>query len=435
MESFLEGRDEAGGFALKIRSFANDTNGSIVIQVALLMPIILGFGAFAIDVTYYHYVKNRLQSAADASALASVRSLAVNNGQVLQVAADFAAENVPSGFGTVVKSSDVTIGTFDTSTKIFSGGGINPNAVRVNAVKDTGHQNAPVRFLSGIFGSGAVSISTTATAVLNPPTACVIALSSNAAGSIATSGSGKISVPNCGIYSNSKNGSSLQTSNSTTITGKTITTAGGYSGSGFSPVPKTNQLAIADPLLKVPEPTIPSVCTTVDATISADITFPANSRFCGNTKITGGATVTFAPGVHFFTGGTFTLQNSSNVQAINVMFFLAKDAILDSSAGGVFKMTAPQTGTYKGIVLFQSRDTPSVVAMKLTGSKDFYMDGTVYLPKTDLTFLGSSDLNLTTNAGYVIANTFKFSGNSSLNIDSHGGAVASGLANKAVLVN
>ena len=49
--------------------------GVIAILIALLLPIMIGFGAFAIDFSYRFLVRSELQNAADATALAAAACL------------------------------------------------------------------------------------------------------------------------------------------------------------------------------------------------------------------------------------------------------------------------------------------------------------------------------------------------------------------------
>lgn len=54
---------------------AKTQKGSITLTVALLLPVLLGLMALAIDIVYLQLVKNELQNDADAAALAGARSL------------------------------------------------------------------------------------------------------------------------------------------------------------------------------------------------------------------------------------------------------------------------------------------------------------------------------------------------------------------------
>lgn len=77
----------------KGRFFASE-KGSVMILVALMMTVLLGFGALAIDVGDLYFTRRQMVTAADAGALAGARELAVGNGSnAVNVARDIAEKN------------------------------------------------------------------------------------------------------------------------------------------------------------------------------------------------------------------------------------------------------------------------------------------------------------------------------------------------------
>ena len=83
-------------------------------------------------------------------------------------------------------------------------------------------------------------------------------------------------------------------------------------------------------------------------------------------------------------------------------------------------------------MIFHSRQSYKK-SNKITGSPDFILDGTIYMPTHDLTLGGSGTINNVAKAGYVIADTFTYNGSSTFTFDSYTGVVAPH-GNKAVLV-
>ena len=59
----------------RVTAFARAETGQSAVIVALLMTVICGFAALAIDLGYGYYQKNDLQTAADAAALAAASQL------------------------------------------------------------------------------------------------------------------------------------------------------------------------------------------------------------------------------------------------------------------------------------------------------------------------------------------------------------------------
>ena len=71
-----------------------DERGAVVVVVAMLLVVILGFTALVIDLSWLFVVRGELQNAADAGALAGVVEL-VNNGEgfAKTMAVTFATED------------------------------------------------------------------------------------------------------------------------------------------------------------------------------------------------------------------------------------------------------------------------------------------------------------------------------------------------------
>jgi hypothetical protein len=148
----------------KIRRLATDRRGATAMVFATLTPLLLGAGAFAVDMAHYRYVDSRLQSAADSAALAGIRSLD-DEGIATSEAVEFAQRNVPESYGTVTQASDVDIGIYDPATDSFTvASGEDVNAIRVRAVRSAERDNAPPRILSAFLGIEPINITATAIA-------------------------------------------------------------------------------------------------------------------------------------------------------------------------------------------------------------------------------------------------------------------------------
>ena len=76
---------------------ASDERGIVAVVVALLLVVLLSFGALALDISSLFVVSNELQNAADAGALAATRFLYSADGQQLNAGAN--AVGVAAGQG------------------------------------------------------------------------------------------------------------------------------------------------------------------------------------------------------------------------------------------------------------------------------------------------------------------------------------------------
>jgi Flp pilus assembly protein TadG len=148
---------------LSLRALREDRRGIVAVFVALSVPVLIGSVAYAIDFTNYRLVASRLQAAADAGALAGVKSLDKPATSVTE-AVRFAGLNVPSDYGNVTVASDVTVGNYSVAKGFVAGVNADSNAVRVSAVRTPERGNAPKRILSVFWGPDEISLATQATA-------------------------------------------------------------------------------------------------------------------------------------------------------------------------------------------------------------------------------------------------------------------------------
>ncbi|PKN38427.1 MAG: hypothetical protein CVU62_06160 [Deltaproteobacteria bacterium HGW-Deltaproteobacteria-2] len=154
-----------------IPKLLND-RGVTAIVVALLMIVFLGIAALAVDIGYNVMVKNQLQNAADAAALAGARQLGEiyktknsvtdpEKSNVIQIVKDTASSNKAAGVSVTVTDADIILGDWNPADKTI----INvaaPHAVQVNAKNDNIHT-----FFARIFGKDIVGAKVKATASLS----------------------------------------------------------------------------------------------------------------------------------------------------------------------------------------------------------------------------------------------------------------------------
>lgn len=106
--------------------------GATLVLAAVLIVLVLGMVAFAVDIGYIVLVRTQLQVAADSSAMAAA---AVNMSEpfasVLTTATRFAGCHVAGGRRVEVDAANVECGRWDFSTRRFTLSGSRSNAVRV----------------------------------------------------------------------------------------------------------------------------------------------------------------------------------------------------------------------------------------------------------------------------------------------------------------
>jgi hypothetical protein len=176
---------------LDISSKLKNENGVTAVYVAILLVIFVGVAAFAIDVGYHRVVRNQLQNAADAAALAACNHFYPRNTPVTFPApppswADASTEAASAITMNTADNKQVQVGTTVMGwwdiTQAYPGSMSAPSttypppsqncgpAVSVTITKSAGQNDGPiVSFFGNIFGVQMTDMSATATAVAASP--------------------------------------------------------------------------------------------------------------------------------------------------------------------------------------------------------------------------------------------------------------------------
>jgi len=156
--------------------------GVSAVIVAIVLTMLIGFTALAVDVGFMYVTKNELQNVADAAALAGAGHLGsiyaglsyedqqthmFTRANIMAVVQQVAGKNQAAKMNISILDADVTIGTWDGSTLTpMADPLVGPDAVRVIARRD-GSANGPITtFFAKIFGIDSVDVSADATAAL-----------------------------------------------------------------------------------------------------------------------------------------------------------------------------------------------------------------------------------------------------------------------------
>ncbi|WP_231748557.1 pilus assembly protein TadG-related protein [Burkholderia latens] len=162
--------------------------GAVAITVALLMTILLGFAALAIDIGYLFVVRNELQNAADAAALAGAPCLypraqcsnqtahapdwATAQAQTVQgVSLNKSSNKALTGYTTDVSYGywDVTGSVHGLQSSMPASPAVGMPAVQVVVTRSATKNGGVPTFLATIWGTKSVSESAVAVAVVSNP--------------------------------------------------------------------------------------------------------------------------------------------------------------------------------------------------------------------------------------------------------------------------
>ncbi len=167
---------------LRPRSFSRDESGTVLIMAGILLVVFLGFGALAIDIGRIAVVRNELQNAADAGAMAGARGLVPfinlaapvpywSNGQAVALQ----TVRLNKADGAFLTNCQIEVGYWNFLTKQMQSTAIAPTnldapAVRVTVRKTAGQNGGPVPlFLARIWGRNLADTSATASSAISGP--------------------------------------------------------------------------------------------------------------------------------------------------------------------------------------------------------------------------------------------------------------------------
>jgi len=325
--------------------FLGDNRGAISVLAALLLPILIGFTALAVEYGNGLLAKGQNQRIADLAAYAG--ALAYNStGSTDTMTA--VAQNVAALNG--ISASNVTV-QLVTSPRLSSSSAVNVKIETTNNL-----------FLSRVISNiSSLSISSSAYAQLNGQTSsCILALSASGTG-VTLNGGTRITASTCAVNSNT----TVSVPCGTTMTAKAIT----YNSSS---VPSQPCSGISGTITKT---------ATADPLSSNTMVTTATSRL----STVSGYTSPSAPSVTTGTDISFDWTTSGNNSASKKAQTVGCTATWNSSTS-TWTMTCPAGGTYNfGNITVGGGITVSFDA-SATGTSTYNFSGSINNTGTAMTF-------------------------------------------------
>lgn len=406
------------------RSFRASEGGQVIVLISIVMAgLLLGVG-LAIDAGTLFVARRSAQSAADAAAWAG--AVVLFRGGTATAATDAAkADATQNGYTHGVSSTTVTVVTPPTSGE-FAGDG------RFVAVSIT--RNERTFFLQGA-ASGLTSITVHSVAGAAPTGKGLAILTLGSGTGLEANGGAQLRVSGSDIQVNSADTTAAirttGTGSSITVTspGDAIMVVGtGVSGSGISPAPQTGVTAAFDPFLALPEP--PPAATVGTNLRVSDTRTIAPGIYNGGIAVSSSAVVTLSPGVYIMQGGGFSVAGGATVTGTGsgVMIFNTTSGFPAStgtcgniaiSGGGTISLSAPTSGIYKGMLIWQDKDCGSSPSqgVSVTGTSSLTaLSGTFYVPAAEVTITGNTGANVSINS-QIISNDLKVSGSATMTLN------------------
>ncbi|OCW58597.1 pilus assembly protein TadG-related protein [Hoeflea olei] len=374
-----------------ITHLAGNRSGNFGIIMALLIPLLLLVAGGAVDVVHALGQRSMYQDQLDAAVLAAVHESDAE--AQLSTARSYIRSLSDSGL------SAAQLQQAGISLELAT----NPDG----SLTGTLHMPHPTAFLK-LVHLNAIPISVSATAIkaggAAPAPDCIYVLGNKSQAVLINSGA-RLDAKACEVNVHSTASPAfIMNAGASIETAKFCVKGGSYiqNGGALSNL-KTNCAAEADPYAgKIPEPAVSSSCTTQGALSGSSFTLEPGvhcaTTFNGNPK------VTFKPGLHIIKG-RMILNSGSTVIAEGVTFYFPDvDSEIRANGGLRFTASAPATGAYAGVLMFEKTSDPANNARKqqyvFNGSVGETLTGIIHLPNRDAVY--NSTTNQTNRLSLVV---------------------------------
>jgi len=381
--------------AIRVRQ-SNQESGQILVLAAVSMVALLGITALTLDTSFMFAKRNRLHAAADAAAKSAAMEVVRNSGVTQAALEAFADQQVGAhGF-----ASTRLGGT--TSVVINRGPATGPFAGNVNYVEAI-LSEATDTFFGKILGFVSMTPLARAVAGAGAPSNCLIINEDLSFGNTTFTLNG------CGIGVggdlSGDNPNALVTGTPTPPVGVTGTCSGTCSGMGNL---TTGAPTPVDPLAGLALPADPGGCTAgVAATLD-----PGCYTSIAETV------TTLNPGIYYVTGPVVV---GASLSGTNVMLFLTGAGQMTSAGNNkAIHLTAPTSGPYTGIAIFQD----PADSLNWDVKNQFTIDvlGAIYMPGVDVEFKNALTFTMTQCTLFIAKSLIIKNGNGAISNSGCAGA-------------
>jgi hypothetical protein len=439
-----------------MRSSRTRQSGQTAILFTLGLTAMFGMVGLVSDLGYVYYRKEAAQAAAQAAASAALKAAYNSSGG-----------NFTCGSNNVVCSTSYPP-TYSCPTSISGNGSTNLEVGCLYA-KANGFSGSSVTFQSGT-GSvegitstywviarvsqqlpllfSAVAGAKNSTIVARSVAAYIVKASGGCVYVIAPTGSSLVTTGNgylqtgCGVWddSSSSNAVNLNGANtyicvgifnsstntctpSSTYTTQIVGSGPGYTCGGsntncIQPSPTTGAANSGDPMAGLPAPSYnPGSCVAPPSWNGNQTYHQSNPTgtvcFNGSLSVQQG-TLNLDAGTYIFTGcggnGGLSASGNGNISGTGVTLYFTGNCGVSFTGNGNISLTAPSSGTYNGVLMYQDASDSSTDY--LTGGSSQILNGVVYFPDALLHYTGGSSSNGSSQSLSIVAYNLDIKGNS-----------------------
>jgi hypothetical protein len=383
----------------------------MVLLVAFAMPALIGAVGLAAETSYWYLHKRAMQNAADAAAIAVASE---TTSSYAPDARSATARAVAAKLGFQNGSGNVNVNVAQTNTATGCPAGQNCYTVTVSDVVPSFFSRV-IGYTGNTSTNGVTAISASAVAASGPAYPyCILALNGNVATDFVTHGAPKADLNGCSIMANS----------SSTCTGHNLNAAHGDAhgtNNGCGIVQHSNMPQVRDPYSgldsnipidtcggnyaiepqKKNDPPLPA-----SNQLSGNLSWSGNVIKCGDVQLTGNTYIDApANAVLVIENGQldtngYLLQTTAG-SGLTVVFTGSNNSAYQHipSGGGTLDISAPKTGPWKGVAIYQDPALTTNVNISSAGNSPTWdITGLIYLPNSNVTFSGA--VNKASNGVY-----------------------------------
>jgi len=395
---------------MKKRLRLADERGQILIVTAVGgLALMLGISALAIDASLMYDKRNALHAAADAAAKVAAIEMRRNPGLSTPTLKTFADEQV-NALGLTAAACGATSGTSVCINHPPVNGPFNCTNLpgQCNSFVEAIVSQQAGTFFARLLGRTIMTPGARAVAGVSPGPNCLVVFDHL---TIKISGGSLIDMGDCSMVINGQGnppigGHDLDNGGGAgSIIGKTIGVydsgsvgCTGNCGPPYTPPISYGVPRATDPLKDLPSPANPGPVSCTQKQIIGANTFSSydvtnnvsdlQNYYCGWNFKGPGASVRLNPGIYYIDGNITAENPGTDVQITGdgVMIYLSPAARWQTISNHVIlgttaqPLTAPTSGPYTGILLYQSRDTAYYDAIFGKNLTDLAIKGAFYFP-------------------------------------------------------
>lgn len=389
-------------FAFLRKLWRNERGNTLVIACAA-MPMIIGCAGLATDTIQWTLWKRQLQRAADSAAIAGVYDR-------------LSAADATTNTSTAV-CNDLSVNLHTSNPLMASSpctgtvGSYSSLTFPSDASNESDHVQVTLKLqhalpFSSMFLSTApiITASATAAAIGSTGYACIESLDTSTATGVTFSGGTSIEMPNCDVFSNSSATNAAVGKGSSSIIANSVGAVGGVQQSNNFTVNsyKPYSAQLPDPFSGVTPDPSDMHCTTQAFSVALLGTYNCFSSLTVQPNSTVTVPSTYSGPIYINGGnvqlkGNFTCGSCTIVLTNSSTSSTATIGTISANSTANINITAPTSGTYKGIAIYQDRRASICTGNcnNVNGNSSSIITGAIYTPRQEVYYNGTGTVSAT----------------------------------------